>query len=314
MSPSRHGVQVPDALVAAHATYAGERGRAWAGALPALVDARLDAWRLRTDGPAACGAVALVVPVLRADGSPAVLKVQPVDDETEGEPTALRAWGGDGAVRLIDHAPATGSMLLERLDARRSLATVADDLAALETLSGLLARLTSAPAPEGMRRLGDIAARMLERVPPALARVADPERRRLLDACAGALAEVRGEPGDRLLHWDLHYDNVLGAHPSDPREPWLAIDPKPLAGDPGFDLLPALHNRWDDVVATASVRRAVLRRFDLMTEVVGLDRGRATAWTLARVLQTALWDLENGDTTAHSVPDVAIAEALLAER
>ncbi|RBM12719.1 aminoglycoside phosphotransferase family protein [Streptomyces sp. PT12] len=314
MGPSRHGVQVPDALVAAHIRYTGERGRTWAGALPALVDARLDAWRLRTDGPAACGAVALVVPVLRVDGSRAVLKVQPVDEETGGEPAALRAWGGDGAVRLIDHDPASGAMLLERLDARRSLDTVADDLAALETLSVLLARLTAAPAPEGMRRLGDIAARVLERVPPAVARVADPERRRLLDACAGALAEVRGEPGDRLLHWDLHYDNVLGAHPSDPREPWLAIDPKPLAGDPGFDLLPALHNRWDDVVATASVRRAVLRRFDLMTEVVGLDRGRAAAWTLARVLENALWSIEKGDTTARSAPDLAIAEALLAER
>jgi streptomycin 6-kinase len=65
------------------------------------------------------------------------------------------------------------------------------------------------------------------------------------------------------------------------REPWLAIDPKPLAGDPGFELLPALVNRFE----AGDVRW----RFDLMTEVLGLDRERARAWTLGRVLQNALW-------------------------
>ncbi|WP_049573191.1 aminoglycoside phosphotransferase family protein [Streptomyces sp. SBT349] len=313
-SPSRHGIQVPDSLAADHAKYSGDRGRAWIAALPDLVDGRLDAWRLRPDGPASCGAVALVVPVLREDESPAVLKVQPVDDETVGEPVALRAWNGDGAVRLLDHDPASGSMLLERLDASRSLASVPDDLAALRSLSELLARLAAAPAPAGMRRLGDIAARMLDRVGPALTRVPDPAYRRLIESCAGALTEVCREPGDRLLHWDLHYDNVLAPHPSDPREPWLAIDPKPLAGDPGFELLAALHNRWDDVVATASIPRAILRRFDLMTEVTGLDRRRAAGWTLARVLQNALWDIENEDTNPHTEFDRAIAETLLDHR
>src|SRR5690606_39320812 len=52
---------------------------------------------------------------------------------------------------------------------------------------------------------------------------------RLVARCAAAVAELLPEAGDRLLHWDLHYANVLAGE----REPWLAIDPKPLAGDPG---------------------------------------------------------------------------------
>ena len=36
---------------------------------------------------------------------------------------------------------------------------------------------------------------------------------------------------------------------------------------------------------------AMLRRFDLMTDVLGLDRSRAAAWTVGRVLQNAVWDL-----------------------
>lgn len=120
----------------------------------------------------------------------------------------------------------------------------------------MLARLVVVPAPAGPRRLADIAAAMLSAMPRAVPTLHDPAERRLLQTCESALAELIGEPGDRLLHWDLHYDNILAGR----REPWLAIDPKPLGGDPGFELLPALHNRWDALVATGDVPRAVLVR------------------------------------------------------
>ncbi|OBQ48796.1 hypothetical protein A4U61_27590 [Streptomyces sp. H-KF8] len=55
---------------------------------------------------------------------------------------------------------------------------------------------------------------------------------------------------------------------------------------PGFELWPALDNRFD----AADVRR----RFDAMTDVLGLDRERARAWTYGRLPQNCLWDLEDG--------------------
>lgn len=314
-SPTEPHLEIPDPLAASHAKFFGDGGRAWITALPQLAAECLDRWALRPDGPPTYGAVALVLPVLLADGGPAVLKLQPIDEETTGEPIALRAWDGHGAVRLLRHDPDSGSMLLERLNGDHSLAAVHDDLAALHTLSELLARLNAVPAPQGIRRLADIAAAMLDRVPHALALLPDPSTRRLIQCCAGAVKELLPEAGDQLLHWDLHYDNVLGndpgSHPTERREPWLAIDPKPLAGDPGFELLPALHNRWDDVVATGSVPRAVRMRFDVMIEVLGLDRQRAVGWTLGRVLQNVLWEVENGDATWHTDLDRTIAHVLL---
>lgn len=205
-----------------------------------------------------------------------------LDEETEGEPVALRTWDGDGAVRLLAYDDGTGTMLLERLDSARMLSDVEDSRKAVTVIAELLARLTAGPAPEGMRRLSDIAARMLADAPDALRRVADPAERALLADCAAAVREVADESGDRLLHWDLHFDNVLAAE----REPWLAIDPKPLVGDPGFDLWPALNNRYEP--------QETMWRFDAMSGVLGLDRERARAWTLGRVLQNALWDIEDG--------------------
>ncbi|MEU7045771.1 aminoglycoside phosphotransferase family protein [Streptomyces varsoviensis] len=312
--PTHPTVTVPARLAAFHAGYGNGTtgtGPPWVAALPDLAAEFLDRWRLRQDGAPMHGMVALVLPVVRSDGTPAALKFQPVDEESVGEPVALRAWGGDGAVRLLDHDAESGTMLLERLDAGRSLAHVADAEAALKDLAELLAHLVDRPAPAGLRTLADIAAEMLDDVPEALPELRDPADRELLRRCAAAVREVAGEPGDRLLHWDLHYENVLAPPPgSADRGSWLAIDPKPLAGDPGFDLMPALHNRWDEIVATGDVRRAVRRRFDLMTDAVGLDRARAARWTLGRVLQNSLWDVEDGE---HAIrpEQAAIARALL---
>lgn len=303
-------IDVPPTLVAFHRKHFGDDGLPWIAALPDLAAHWLRRWDLRLDGPPAHGMVSLILPVTRADGTRAALKLQPMNEENAGEPIALRAWDGDGVVRLLDHDEGSGAMLLERLDAARPLSIVRDDDASFQILAELLARLVAVPAPGGLRRLDDIAARMLDQVPWALPRLRDDADRRLVEVCAAAVRELIGEPGDRLLHWDLHHDNVLATYPSSGREPWLAIDPKPLTGDPGFELLPALCDRWADVVATGDVRGAVRRRFDLMTEILGLDRRRARGWTLGRVLQNALWDVEDGES-ALDPAQVAIARALL---
>ncbi|MEV7359762.1 aminoglycoside phosphotransferase family protein [Kitasatospora sp. NPDC091276] len=303
-------VEVPPGLAASLEQSLGPDGRAWVARLPALADELLDHWELRLDGPPAHGIHALVLPVRRADGTPAALKLQPVDEETEGEPVALRAWDGRGAVRLLDHEPASGSMLLERLDPGRSLLDVADDRGALHVIAGLLRELTG-PQVEvpDLRRLADLADGLLARAPVAAAALADPAERRLLADCAAALREVRTEPGDRLLHWDLHYGNVLAPPESGGRAPWLAIDPKPLVGHPGFELLPALRNRWADVLATGDVARALRWRFDVLVEALELDREAALAWTLARVLQNAVWAAEDGES-ALDPGQRAVAELL----
>ncbi|WP_431925604.1 aminoglycoside phosphotransferase family protein [Nonomuraea jabiensis] len=298
-------VKVPAALTESHVKWDGEAGRAWSAALPALAERYLEEWALRLDGEPRHGVVSLVLPVLREDGTKAALKLQPVTDENATEAPGLSTWAGDASVLLLDSDPDTGTLLLERLEADRSLSAMPDDMKALGILADLLARLVSYRAPEGMRRLGDIARAMLDDVDRAVAKLPRESDRRWMRYCAGAVGELVPEPGDRLLHWDLHYDNVLAAE----REPWLSIDPKPLAGDPGFDLLPALHNRWDDVVASGDVRRAVLRRFDLMVDRLGLDPRRAAGWTLGRVLQNALWDVKDEETELDEI-GLAVAEAV----
>jgi streptomycin 6-kinase len=274
-------------------------GPAWASGLPALTRHQIDRWGLRRTGEAMHGALALVLPVARANGDPAVLKLQPQDAETEGEPVALRAWDGDGAVRLLEHDPDTGAMLLESLDAGRRLDAEPLDVA-LEVIGGLLARLSAHTAPEGLRGLGPMARDIAVRGRAKLDQV-ESAWHPVYEGWAATAEEMAAEPGDRLLHWDLHFENVLSpltGSPAARRGAWLAIDPKPLAGDPGFELLSALRNRWAEAEGTGDPVRATRRRFDLLTEVAGIDRDRARAWTRVRLLQDCLWM----DEARHRVP------------
>ncbi|GGS04043.1 hydroxyurea phosphotransferase [Streptomyces humidus] len=302
---SPQGIEVPDALIASYTKNGGEAERLWIARLPELAAEMLERWELERDGGIGCGEASLVVPVRRTDGTRAALRLQMPREETTAALIGLRAWNGDGIVRLLDHDPESSAMLLERLDGSRSLASVEDDDVAMSVLAGLMARLHSVPPPAGLRGLGDVARDMLAAVPAAVAALPDPEDQRRLRYWASAVTELVGEPGDRMLHWDLHYCNVLAAE----REPWLAIDPEPLVGDPGFDLWPALDTGWEKLHAAGSPLQVVRRRFDLLTEALGLDRRRAAGWTMARLLQNTLWDVQDG-RTAIDPSQTAVAEAL----
>ena len=295
---------VPPSFVKVRANFAGDAAVAEAASLAGLGESYLDRWDLMPDGAAMHGMASLIQPVRQADGSAAVLKVPIIDVDQPGEAAALRAWDGDGAVRLYDEDPDTWVMLLERLKPQ-DLETYKDDLSAVRILCALLRRLHAHAAPAGVPRLAEVAAKMVADAPEAATMFGDPEHRRVLRYWAAATAEVVGEAGDRLLHWDLHFENVLAAE----REPWLAIDPKPLLGDPAFDLLPGLGNRWDEVVATGDPARAVRRRYDVMVDELGLEPDRALAWSYARLLQNGIWQAEDGDTSIDA-KQLLIGEAI----
>ena len=295
---------VPPSFVKVRADWAGDAAAAEAESLARLGESYLDRWDLTPDGAAMHGMASLIQPVRRADGSAAVLRVPIIDVDQPGEAAALRAWDGDGAVRLYDEDPDTWVMLLERLEPR-DLENFKDDLSAVRIVCALLRRLHAHAAPPGVPRLADVAAKMVADAPDAATKFGDPAHGRVLRYWADATAEVVDEAGDRLLHWDLHFENVLAAE----REPWLAIDPKPLLGNPAFDVLPALGNRWDEVVASGDPARAVRRRYDLMVDELALEPDVALAWSYARLLQNGIWQAEDGDT-AIDANQLIIGEAI----
>lgn len=60
------------------------------------------------------------------------------------------------------------------------------------------------------------------------------------EAITLGLKLAESQPKKVLLHGDFYPGNVLASQ----REPWLVIDPKPLIGDPAYDLAQWIHNRY----------------------------------------------------------------------
>jgi streptomycin 6-kinase len=95
------------------------------------------------------------------------------------------------------------------------------------------------------------------------------------------------EPGagtSALVHGDLNPGNVLRG----PGGRWAAIDPKPMLGDPAYDLWPLLE-QVDDPFAHADPEATLRARTELVADRVGLDPRRVAAWGLARGVEAGLW-------------------------
>jgi streptomycin 6-kinase len=68
------------------------------------------------------------------------------------------------------------------------------------------------------------------------------------------------------------------------REPWLAIDPKPLVGEREFDAASLLRDRRQQLVKDPRPQRRVRRRLDQLAADLDLDRERMRGWGIAHAL------------------------------
>lgn len=259
----------------------------WIAGVPRLLGDLLEEWGLVVDGPATHGRTALVVPV-DAGGERAVLKVSRPHDDAQHEALGLQSWHGVGAVRLLRADPHRQAMLLERLHPQDL--TIVPVLDACGIVAGLYQRL-HVPAPPRLVPL----TRHVQKWIDALADLPRhaPVPHRIVEQAVHLGRGFMDDAGSvgRLIHADLHYGNVLAAD----REPWLAIDPQPISGDPHWEVAPLLSNRWDEAVATGDVRAAVRRRFHTVIDSAGLDEHRARDWIVVREAVNAMWAVEVGD-------------------
>jgi streptomycin 6-kinase len=257
----------------------------------------LRGWHLVPDGEAFTTQTSHLLPVLR-DGVSAILKIPSAEEERRG--SALMSWyAGDGAARVIEHED--GALLLERATGTRILGDMAragEDDSATEIICRTVTRLH---APRDRPPLATL-------VPlPVWFRALEPtanSRGGVLAKAATTARALLATPRDVVvLHGDIHHGNILDGG----ARGWLAIDPKGLRGERGFDYANIFCNP-DFETATASDR--LRRQSKIVAEAAGLDRSRLLRWILAYAGLSASWSLESGDKPdlALTVAEIAAAE------
>lgn len=269
----------------------GDFGRDWMRAFPAMLKRFQEQWDVVEVGETfPYVGYAWVAPGVRRDGAKVVLKFAPPDKEFASEVEALRLYAGEGAARLIAGDTEAVAMLLERLEPGSTLAELDDDVAATEIAGQAMKKLfrplkADHPFPT-IERWGAAFGRVREAYhggcgifPPELFEPAD---RIYGELCASAEPPV-------LLHGDLHHWNILRAE----REPWLAIDPKGLAGEPAYDTASLLRNRTE---IEPDLQALTLRRIAQLSEILGIDRQKILLWAFSQGVLSVLWMFEDHGT------------------
>ncbi len=198
-------------------------------------------------------------------GDNAVLKVTPPeDDESDEEADALSQWNGEGAVRLLRHERCRRAILIERALPGSDISTLGDDEAtAIAVEVGL--RLWR-PAAEPFRWIGDHVQHWLDR-----AERSGRTRPELIPLARELYASL--EVGREILvHGDFHHHNILRHG-----DRHVAIDPKPMLGEPEFDVPPFLWNPLRHHMRL-DVTEHRLKAF----AAAGLDEKRMRAWAVIR--------------------------------
>ena len=279
-------------------------GRAWMDALPSLAAGLARQWDLTSTGEEFWhGYNAVVLPVSQA-GRPLALKLTWPPDQVGAEADALAAWRARGAVELVATDVPRGALLLERLDASRSLAGLS--LTEAAAAAGAVIRTLAIEAPGSFPTLRAPARGLAATFQARQRSLRDPVPGRWITLAVSLAAKLAEDPGRSMVHADLHYDNILASHR--PGQPWVAIDPAAAAGAPERSVAELLWTRADELPGPG----AITGLLGTIVENGQLDRAKAIAWGFVRSIDYWLWGLDNG-LTVDPVRCRRVAAALVPE-
>ena len=262
---------------------------------------RIDAWRV--DVERVTETETSVFAFGRRAGQSVVLKVIKRQNEEWRGGEILDAFEGRGVVRVFEHVD--GAMLLERLSPGTSLVTMAlggSDDAATAVLAETIGTMSPRTLLDGVPTAKDwgvaferYGASRDRQIPKALVSAGEWMYSQL----------YASQSRVRLLHGDLHHDNVL----HDEERGWLAVDPKGVVGELEYEVGAALRNPYEqpELFGEPSTIR---RRVDCFARVLGLDANRVLSWAFAQTVLAAIWLIEDGFRVEPDHPWIALANVL----
>ena len=251
-------------------------------------------WNLKEDGAPFTSYSGFLQPVLQGDIKCMLKIARRGKDRRANE--LMVWWNGVGAAKVLLHDPI--ALLMERASDNSSLIEMAkngQDDEATDILCRIVARLHSHPPPPPANLIP--LTTWFKELQPAAANYGGmfTECSRIADSL------LRDQEDIVALHGDIHHGNVLDFG----RRGWLAIDPKGLIGERGFDYANIFCNP-DAGMATQPGR--LIKQAANITKAAGLDLTRLLQWSAAWAGLSAAWSISDGEDpqTALTIANLAI--------
>ncbi len=241
-----------------------------------------------------------VAAVVCGDGTPAVLKLGvPSGTSLAEEAPALEAFGGRGAVRLLRVDLDRGALLLERITPGWRVRDLVPDRDREATSAAIeVMRRLHGPPPPGCSVPEVLVQAQAFDDYRAVHGEAGPLPLDLVVRAGGLMRELCASATDRVvLHGDLHHDNILRAT----REPWLAIDPHGVIGDPGYEVGSLLFNP-DPGNRDEKLTGLVPSRVEQFADALAMPVDRVVAWGFVKAVLSDVWSAEGWSSVADRSP------------
>ena len=295
---------VPEQFTKTITSTFGKAGAAWLTQLPGILELCAQRWSLTVMPHFSNLSYNYVAPAVRADGTEVILKVSVPNAEWLTELDALRLYDGRGICRLLAFDQEQGAMLLERLKPGVMLASVTDDEEATMIAAQVMRQLwRPAPLTHSFPTVANWA-KGLEELRKTFDGGTGPFPIKLVEEAERLFAELIASMGEPLLlHGDLHHYNILTAE----REPWLAIDPKGLVGEPAYETGALLRNPFG-IEKRPDLVQFTTRRIDQLAAELVIDRARIRGWNVAQAVLSIWWDYEGNSD--HWREGIAFAEQM----
>lgn len=289
-------VKIPHELRETIERVHGERGRQWLMRLPALLSECRARWSLELEEPFENLSYNLVIPAKVRGGADVVLKVGVPCAELLTEAAALNSFAGEGAVRLLHQEAERGILLMERVAPGTPLYEAKGEEDATRTAARLMLKLWRAPAAEhtfpNLARWFNALERLRGRFgdrpfPPDIIAMAE-------DAFAELNASSRRIV---LLHGDLHHANILYSS----ARGWVAIDPKGIVGDTGYEVGTFMINRLPVGASESELMDTFSRRLRIFSEELEIERERLKRWAFCHAVLSGVWSFEDSEEWQRTI-------------
>jgi len=281
----------------------GELGRAWLQNLPHIIETLAAHWGLTQLTPVAHLTYNYVLTGYQ-NNIPVVLKIGFDTQDIRKEFTALTTYAGNGSIKIIDHYPEYNALLLEQAEPGSSLVSFfpdRDDEAVL-CAATIMQQLHKARLPENscLQTLNEWFMDLQK--PPKVDNIYHIHK-------AQALLKhlVATQTHTVLLHGDLHHDNILLS-----TRGWIAIDPKGLIGDPGYEIYAFLRNPHPHTLKPSHI---IARRLQLFSDYLSIDIRRLHGWVYVRATLEACWTINSEQTDPiHAFAEAGQIDNLLVDK
>lgn len=264
------------------------KGERWLDNLPDLIAEIADKWSLEMENHFEDLSFHYVAPCTCADGTKAVLKLGYAEENSilYSEAKILKFLSGNGAVKLLKFDERFCALLLERLLPGENLIELCkqNDEQATATAIGVLKNFRQPSLPNsGFPTLQEWIKSLLSAhntlFPQTFIRKAQHYFSELIAA----------SKQDFLLHGDLHHGNILSAQ----RESYLAIDPKGIVGDIGFEISVFLNNPRSWVLNHPRREKILKTRLEMFSQSFEIEPQNLRKWAYAEAVLSAWWTFED---------------------